>query len=152
NFANNGGVSTDRYVGIAKAMGEAVERYCSAFFDYNELSLSRYRDIQQPATSPGSYALYRPEQYERGDLQWVPFDLDALVCWAHGTSLVTQTQVMLPAAMVFVPYQYRLSVGEAPVAQPISTGLAAGCSFEEAALSGLCEVIERDAFTITWQA
>lgn len=152
NFANNGGVSTIRYTAIAKAMGEAVERYCSAFFDYAQLPLCPFRDLGRPATPPGAYALYRPEQYEKGDLQWVPFDEDALVCWTEGTSLVTQQGVMLPAAMVYVPYHYRLSAGEAPIVQPISTGLAAGCSFEEAALSGLCEVIERDAFTITWQA
>jgi ribosomal protein S12 methylthiotransferase accessory factor len=152
NFANNGGVSTDRYVGIAKAMGEAVERYCSAFFDYNELLLCCFRDVPKPATPPGAYALYRPEQYHRGDLQWVRFDEDSVVCWTEGTSLVDGKQVMLPAAMVFVPYHYRLSAGEAPIVQPISTGLAAGCSFEEATLSGLCEVLERDAFTITWQA
>jgi len=152
NFANNGGVSTDRYIGIAKAMGEAVERYCSAFFDYNELPLSSFRDLRSPATPPHAYSLYTPEQHARGDLQWVPFNEDSIVCWTEGTSLVTRKQVMLPAAMVYVPYHYRLSAGEAPIAQPISTGLAAGCSFEEAALSGLCEVVERDAFTITWQA
>jgi ribosomal protein S12 methylthiotransferase accessory factor len=54
--------------------------------------------------------------------------------------------------MVFVPYVYDEPQGERPIQQPISTGLACHCSFEEAAISGLCEVIERDAFLITWQA
>ena len=59
---------------------------------------------------------------------------------------------MVPAALVFVPYQYRKGNQDVPITQPISTGLACGCSYEEAAISGLCEVIERDAFTLTWQA
>ena len=42
--------------------------------------------------------------------------------------------------------------GDNPIAQPISTGLACHCSYTEAAISAICEVIERDAFTITWQA
>ena len=42
--------------------------------------------------------------------------------------------------------------GEAPIASSISTGLACHCSIEEAAISAICEVIERDCFTITWQA
>jgi ribosomal protein S12 methylthiotransferase accessory factor len=54
--------------------------------------------------------------------------------------------------MVFLPYYYAVEDGEEPIAQPISTGLACHSSVAEAAISALCEVIERDAFTITWQA
>ena len=52
--------------------------------------------------------------------------------------------------MVLMPYRY--GTGESHVVQPISTGLACHTSFEEAASSAICEVIERDAFTIVWQA
>jgi ribosomal protein S12 methylthiotransferase accessory factor len=54
--------------------------------------------------------------------------------------------------MVYVPFHYWGDGRDTPITQPISTGLAAGSSFEDAALSGLCEAIERDAFTLTWQA
>jgi ribosomal protein S12 methylthiotransferase accessory factor len=53
--------------------------------------------------------------------------------------------------MVYIPYYYRPEE-EPPIAQPISTGLACHGSYEEAAIAAICEVIERDAFTITWQA
>ena len=36
--------------------------------------------------------------------------------------------------------------------QPISTGLSAHCSLVEATLGGLLEVVERDSFSLTWQA
>jgi ribosomal protein S12 methylthiotransferase accessory factor len=58
----------------------------------------------------------------------------------------------VPAAMVFVPYHYLHAHGDAPIVQPISTGLACGCTLSEAALSALSEAVERDAFTLTWQA
>jgi ribosomal protein S12 methylthiotransferase accessory factor len=54
--------------------------------------------------------------------------------------------------MVVLPYRYDPDNGELPIAQSISTGLACHRSPEEAAVSAICEVIERDAFTITWQA
>jgi ribosomal protein S12 methylthiotransferase accessory factor len=43
--------------------------------------------------------------------------------------------------------------GRAMPDRPVDfTGLACHCSYAEAAISAICEVIERDAFTITWQA
>jgi ribosomal protein S12 methylthiotransferase accessory factor len=53
---------------------------------------------------------------------------------------------------VYIPYAYYIGTGDAPIDQPISTGLACGPTFADAALSGLCEAIERDAFTLVWQA
>src|SRR5262249_809476 len=39
-----------------------------------------------------------------------------------------------------------------PIVQSITTGLASHSTREEATINALCEVIERDAFTISWQA
>ena len=152
NFGNNGGVSTDRYVALAKALGEGVERYCSAVFNYDDLEIAPFEALEQRATKPGHFALYRADQLSAGNLPWQDFREDVPVAWTEAVSLHDGEPVLVPAAMVFVPYHYQRSRGDAAIVQPISTGLAAGCSFEEAALSGLCECIERDAFAITWQA
>lgn len=152
NFGNNGGVGIDHGSAVAKAIGEAVERYCSAFFNYADLHVSSYRELPSVGTHPDAFALYRPEQLAAGDLPWRPFTVDAPVSWTTGISLCTGERVFVPAAMVYVPFHYRADGRDTPICQPISTGLAAGCSFADAALSGLCEAIERDAFTITWQA
>src|SRR5262245_10758083 len=50
NFGNNGGVSTDRYVAIAKAIGEGIERYCSAIFRYDDLLVAPYAALNHRAT------------------------------------------------------------------------------------------------------
>ena len=152
NFGNNGGASVNRYAAIAKAIGEAIERYCSAIFRYEDLLFTCYRKLDAPATSPDAFALYRPEQYEQPGFLWRAFTSDTIVNWTVGRSLLSGDEVLLPAATVYVPYHYMLSRKDTPIMQPISTGLAAGCSFSEAALSGLCEVVERDAFTLTWQS
>jgi len=152
NFGNNGGVSTDPHVAMAKALGEAVERYCSAIFRYDDLTLSTLRDLDVDAVSPKQFALYSEQQYADPSFPWRPLDEDSLIAWTEATSLVSGKEFLVPAAAVFVPYHFRASGGEVPYVQPISTGLAAGAGFVDAALSGACEVIERDAFTITWQA
>jgi ribosomal protein S12 methylthiotransferase accessory factor len=152
NFANNGGVSIDHRGAIAKAVGEGVERYCSAFFRYADLLVCSYEELPGPGTHPDSYALYRADQLAAGDLPWRAFTTDAPVAWTTGVSLCTGEQVHLPAAMVYVPYHYFADGRDTSITQPISTGLAAGTSFADAARSGLCEAIERDAFTITWQS
>ncbi len=151
NFGNNGGVGTSPHGAIAKALGEAVERYCSAVFTPEDLRWSCYADLDEPATPPGSYALYSAAQYARPGFPWRPFEPDSPVAWTYGRSLVTGRHVLVPAAFVHVPYHYTSGRPDTPITQPISTGLACGSSAAEATLSALCEVVERDAFTLTWQ-
>jgi ribosomal protein S12 methylthiotransferase accessory factor len=152
NFRQNGGVSTDRYVAMAKALGEAIERYCAAVFRYRDLIVAPYAQLDVPATAPSRYALYRPEQHEQPGFPWSAFTDDAPVAWTAATSMLDGSPVLVPAAFVYAPYHYLGGGREVPIAQPISTGLAAGTSVRGATLSGLCEAIERDAFTITWQS
>jgi ribosomal protein S12 methylthiotransferase accessory factor len=152
NFGNNGGAAATARAAIAKALGEAVERYCAAFFRPDDLIYSRHGDLHETATHPDGYALYTSAQYAAPGFPWRPFDSDTTVAWTRGISLVTGETTLVPAAYVYVPYRYQRSRSETPITQPISTGLACGTSLQDATLTALCEVIERDAFTITWQA
>jgi ribosomal protein S12 methylthiotransferase accessory factor len=152
NFANNGGVATTRHAAIAKAMGEAVERYCAAIVDEEDLIVARYDELDVAATDPSSFTLYSAEQYAAPGFSYVPFTAGTRAAWTRGTSLITGEPILVPAAAVHVPYFYEPDRGDPPVMQPISTGLACGSGWTAAALGGLCEAIERDAFTITWQS
>jgi ribosomal protein S12 methylthiotransferase accessory factor len=152
NFARAGGASADRGAALAKAVGEAVERYCAAFYDLDELPQFSYRDAPFLCAPPEEFALYSPEQYSRPGFDFVPFGPDTPVRWVPAMDPLTGRTWHVPAAMVFVPYTFNLNAGEMPITQPISTGLACHCSPAEAAASAVCEVIERDAFLITWQA
>ncbi len=152
NFRNTGGASVNRDIALAKAIGEAVERYCSALYEIEELPLVSYEDAPFPCVAPDSFALYSPEQYERPGFPWTPFDESTPVRWTPALDLATGQPCHVPAAMVYVPYFFYQGTGDAPIVQPISTGLACHSSPAEAAISGICEAVERDAFTITWQA
>lgn len=152
NFGETGGASLDRRGAMAKAVGEAIERYCSAIFQADDLPVSSYDSAPFQCIPPCQFVLNSSEQYARPEFPFVPFHTGTRVCWTPTTEALTGQTWYVPAAMVYVPYFYNALRGESPIVQSISTGLACHMSHPEAAASAICEVIERDAFTITWQA
>jgi len=152
NFATTGGASTNREIAMAKAVGEAVERYCSAIYDINDFPLSDWASAPFPCVSPDEFALYRSDQYARSGFPYQPFTPTTPVRWSKMFHPLSGHPWYVPASMVVMPYFYGTEQGEIPIAQPITTGLACHCSWERAAISAIGEVIERDAFTIAWQA
>lgn len=151
-FGKTGGCAFSRPAALAKAVGEAVERYSAAVYDEAALPLTTYQAAPFPCIAPDAWALNSTAQYARPGFQWVPFEADTPVRWSAARDLATGETVAVPAAMVHVPFYFYPGSGEPPICQPISTGLACHCSYEEAVIGGLCEVVERDAFMITWQA
>ena len=152
NSADGGGASVDREKALAKAIGEAVERYCSAIYQREDFPLCSFNSAPFPCVSPDQFALYGQKQYAKRNFPFVPFENKTLVRWASALDLTTGETCHIPAAKVFVPYFFDKECGELPILQPISTGLACHVGPFRAAVSAVCEVIERDAFTITWQA
>lgn len=152
NFRFNGGVALERHMALAKAVGECVERYCCALYTLTDLPLRTFNDAEFECIEPERFNFYTDAQYAEPNFDFVPFKRDTLVRWAPTTDCTTGRTVHLPAAAVWLPYYYVLEHGEVPIMQPISTGIACHRGMARALLGGLCEVIERDAFTICWQA
>lgn len=152
NFALTGGASTDRGRAAAKAIGEAVERYCAALFDPAAFPLCSRGQAAFRCVPPDRFALYSAAQYDTEGFPYERFGDDSLIRWVESIDVSTMEAWHVPAAMVFVPYYPDRTAGECSIVQPISTGLACHGSLPEATLSAACEVIERDAVTITWQA
>lgn len=152
NFATTGGASTNRGIAMAKAIGEAVERYCSAIYDMEDFPLTSFASRRFPCVSPEKFALYSPAQYAHPRFSYQPFTETTSVRWAKMIDPLTDEPCYVPASMVVMPYFNDTKNGEIPIAQPITTGLACHCSWEKAAMSAIGEVVERDAFTIAWQA
>ena len=98
------------------------------------------------------FRLYREDQYAAWNGgNFVPFTNEVPVRWTRLRDVETSQAVYVPAAMVYMPYTYDLDV-EPWIVQPISTGLACNEGLENVLVSAACEAIERDAFTIFWQA
>ena len=152
NFARTGGAADDPDRALAKAIGEAVERYCAAVYSKEELPLRTADEAEFPVVDPATYALNSASQYAEPGFPLVPFDRETPMRWTPAVDALSGETRYVPAAMVYVPYHFDRAGGEPAIAQPISTGLACHMSFHEAALASLAEVVERDAFTIVWQA
>ncbi len=152
NFFSTGGASADPNVAIGKAIGEGVERYCAACYDIDDFPIASRNGADFECAAPEAFALYSAAQHDEPGFQFVPFDDDTPVRWVPAYNAVSGVVQHVPAAGVYVPYFYYQGTGDSPIMEPISTGLACGRSPVEATLGAICEVIERDAFVLTWQA
>jgi len=78
----------------------------------------------------------------RGVAYWVM--QQQAVGWVKGTELNTMEDMWVPASAAFHPYASRADL---MIFRTSTNGLASGNNLEEAILHGLCEVIERDAWS-----
>ncbi|MET0553031.1 MAG: YcaO-like family protein [Vicinamibacteria bacterium] len=147
----NAGAAVDRDEAMLKAIGEGLERYCAGLYDKSALVVARYAELgPDEAVSPARFALFSERQYASPGFPYRPASDDTPIAWVEGFSLTRRRPVLVPACLVFVPYQPVRPGGETTLAPSVSSGLACGPSVDQACLSGLCEVVERDAFCILW--
>lgn len=144
----SGSTSLLRDQAIVGAIGEAVERYSAAFVPYERVVIHPYDAVAQEAIPPWSLVLYDEAQYRQPRFGYKPVKPTDPIGWVPGYSLTHQRSILVPAFVIYQPY--RSQVGEAPVIQQITTGLACGNTLEEATLSAICEVVERDASMLMW--
>ncbi|MCL9813388.1 YcaO-like family protein [Natranaeroarchaeum aerophilus] len=131
--AQAAGVHPDWNTAFMKALGEALERYGAAIYRDEEFQHGRTDDIENPIT-PDRFVL--PDDTDA--------DLDGPIPWRSGLDIDTGETVSVPAEKAHFPPPTR-ELGAA-----ITTGLGLGSSTVGALLSGLYEVIERDATMLAW--
>src|SRR3954447_11381174 len=106
NFGHTGGASADPDRALAKTIGEAVERYCSALYDVEELPLCSFQDAPFPCVTPGEFALHNRGQYAQRGFLYVPFTPTTPVRWTPALDPLIGDIRHVPAAMVYMPYSY----------------------------------------------
>lgn len=153
NFSDSGGASYSKDIALAKAIGEAVERYCSAIYDKNEFCYASQKLASFDCVDVSKFNPYAPSQYLNPNFPFTKIDEETPIYWVPALDLESNNTRYVPAQSVYIPYSGSKKPYYEPLfSQPISTGLACHESFEQAAISAIYEVIERDAFTITWQS
>jgi ribosomal protein S12 methylthiotransferase accessory factor len=134
---------------VRSAIGEGIERYSASLWDPAALKRGSLRKLGGAAFDPRWLVLNDASQYEQPGFPFTPLDPDLPIQWIEGRWLDTGDRVQLPALATYMNF---------PVAPPerfaqiTSNGLAAGATFEDAALRALYELIERDAFMLHWLA
>jgi ribosomal protein S12 methylthiotransferase accessory factor len=133
---------------ISKAIGEALERYFLSLYARGDLK----RASQEELRAAGNDTLDIREL--NGFLPWQK-ELLPLLCsdtkspllWVEGQHFTSRARAWLPAQTVY--WNYRTH-DEPVVAQTTTSGCAGHFTRDEAVLSGLLELIQRDAFLIFW--
>ncbi len=120
------GVAAEWDPAFMKALGEALERYSAAVY-----RRSSFTESPSAPIDPGR--VVAPDGFDGEPTRWYPAE-----------SLSTGEAVELPAELVVFPPPERT------VRPAITTGLGLGNSGVEALVSGLYEVIERDAAMLAW--
>ncbi|QBI53051.1 YcaO-like family protein [Streptomonospora litoralis] len=104
-------------------------------------------ELGDRAVDPRTLGYHSAEQYARDDFPWAPLGPAESVEWVPITPLGDGPARYLPeVALSWV----RRAGTRKPFFYDTSNGFALGQSHEEATLHGLFEIVERDAFLLTW--
>jgi len=135
------GVDADWNAAFMKALGEGLERYCAGVYRESSFRRARVGGLDG-AVSPERFV--GVEETPDEPIPWTPgLDLAAAV-GGDDPGGDDATGAWLPAELVaFPPPERRFGAS-------ITTGLGLGNSAVEAVLSGLYEVVERDATMLSW--
>jgi ribosomal protein S12 methylthiotransferase accessory factor len=144
---HTGGCHWNPDVAVGAALGEAVERYSAAYIPEADVVTSSADELGPEAVDPTRFALFHENQYALPCFPFQRFESASRLRWVEGFSLPDGKRAYLPAQLV---YLRPAVVGEALIGYSTSNGLACGPSLEDALLGGLFEVMERDAFMLTW--
>jgi ribosomal protein S12 methylthiotransferase accessory factor len=132
----------------AAAVGEAVERYSACVVDLDACVVATARELGSRAVEPARFALFSDRQYASAGFPYARFDRDTRLAWIEGVSLPDGEPAWLPAQLVHLAGHE----DEQPICHTTSSGLACHETAAEATLAALLELLERDAFMITWKA
>jgi ribosomal protein S12 methylthiotransferase accessory factor len=143
-----GGNDVDAELARGAALGEALDRLATSEPSRRHIRIEAYANVADHAISPERFDLFHEKTRRRRGFPYAMPDPGAPMSWVWGWSMAGAQPTLIPATRVFVPFT-PLASGDWVDAANV-TGCATGTSAAEAALGGLLEVIERDAFMIAW--
>ncbi|MCF6409846.1 TOMM precursor leader peptide-binding protein [Pseudalkalibacillus salsuginis] len=127
---------------------EALERSCGiGARGKRTVVFDSYRHLGHHALDPLEVGVHEDEHYDKPDFPYQKFNPDRKMNWVWGHSFLQDRQILVPERLAY----YSLGCGDGFVYET-SNGCALGGSLEEAVFHGIMEVIERDAFLMTWYA
>ena len=141
---------------LVTSLGEAIERHCFLHFTppSHDILDSTYKEIAGEAIDPFLFAGISEvlrKQNVNPDLR--PFTHDNVFRWIQGTSLTQKRKVWLPLQSVTANPSIEKELGEKGerlLRYAVSTGAASGEGPHDALYRAICEIVERDAYMITY--
>jgi ribosomal protein S12 methylthiotransferase accessory factor len=127
---------------------EGLERYAGQFPRRRDVAvIAAAAELAGNYLNPQDYPPYPEAFYEAHRETFARWHQDLVCSWVWGYSLRSEQPLLVPEQLVY--YLDRNNTRKTFV-QECSNGCAAGSTIEEAILHGLLELVERDAFLLTW--
>ena len=142
------GGSFSRARACSRALGEAVERTSSATRKRPGDLFGTYDELKEKHTliDPITFPRRKRDALLPDGMRNI--SRNSMLAWTQAVDLASGKQVHIPSVYAFMPHMRRRE--EDWVEFAFSSGLAGGASREAANLSGILELAERDAFSLTW--
>ncbi|HGS4480087.1 TPA: YcaO-like family protein [Vibrio cholerae] len=142
------GAGLTRTEAIWSTIGEAIERYNSGIYEHLSQIVAVADDVAGGRDFLEKMIHFSEISYINGDVNYAKPDPNIERNWTEAKNILTGTSSYVPASLAFMRYN-------APRQSDIldrtySTGLACHSTYYDAALSGFCELIERDAYSCYW--
>lgn len=141
------GADEEHELALIRAVAEAAERYSMCVFDKQDIEIASFEEVGERGLSWTDIPQCSDKEYTDPLCPLKRIDPRAPVRWVHGYSIVEKRRKLVPMVMTHL---YSRSWPGESFWLPISTGVAAHTDFAQAAVSAICEVIERDAIALTW--
>lgn len=142
------GAGLDQDEALCPALAEALERYSTCIFRQEQFIRATANELGGEALDLDTVPCCSPTELAHPKCPLVRPDKTKPIRWVRGISLFDGRICYIPAIMAYS------HAGIATPAErfwlPTSTGCAAHVSYERALLSGLYEVVERDAISSVW--
>jgi ribosomal protein S12 methylthiotransferase accessory factor len=113
---------------------EGIERYSAEMQAQDEILYDSYASLADTRAVLNPAELILPKGT----------DIDAMYPWFEVDDLSTGMSMLVPAHAVFHPVAFEYM----PLFRTSTNGIASGNTYEEAVFHGLCEIIERDAWSL----
>lgn len=143
-----GGFSFNKKVALMRALGEGLERYCLEAYNPKISFVGSVQDIQADYLDPSSFNVFSDKQLAKSDFKKFRITNKSVFRWTKGFSLKRKNNLLVPAQLA--SFNYEPMKTEPAIMPPISTGTAMGLSLDDAVYRGICEVVERDSFMISY--
>lgn len=152
------GKESGRLVGVGKAetregakvraLAEAVERYCATQPNCKRSIRTSLAELGPRGLDPSDCVLYSDRQYNTPGFSYARFSAQTTMTWTDGVVLPDNEVIFVPTILVYLIRTWKEQ--REYICLPTSNGLAAGVTLDMAILNGLLEVVERDAFMVSW--
>lgn len=125
---------------------EAVERYSSVFYPYKNTEIYDSFNNLNNAINPEKFIL--PTSYKN---KFKSYSHNLKIYWTQAESLKKESTVLIPEQLaVYGDSFFRDKNKQNRFIYDSSNGVALGGSYEEAIITAIFELIERDNFLTTW--